>query len=1319
MSELQRSRFVGRDPEVALLRAELDAALRGEGQLVALLGDAGIGKTRTATFLAGEARARGMSVAWGRCHEGGAAPAYWPWTQALGAWAAELAGDQAASVARAAALLRDGAATPDAAELPARARFALLDAVTTTLLGAVRSRPLLLVLDDLHWADAGSLLLLRFVARELGASPLLVLVTLRDAELGQRPETAPLVQDALRLGRSVPLGGLARPEVRELLADRLGAEPSDDVVGHEFDLETLAAVLDAPADELLAVLEAPLALGLVRAAPGGLRRYAFWHVLLRDTLYEEIAPRERARLHAAVGRALARGAHAPDVKDDRLPLLAHHFLAAAEGGGDPDEAVRWACAAGERALALLAFEEAASHFERALSALAVARDQSARLRVLTGLGRALHATGEQSRAEVVLRDAAVFARREGPEAFAQTALRCAAVRAEIGVLDVESNDLLEEALDALPPGSSALRARVMARLAAGLLLAPGTEQRRRALADEATEMARALGDPATLAFVLARRLTALLGPDNLEERLTTLDEIARSRKGDPLGELDTLVFRIGDLAESGDRAGLDHALMLFEQRLRASREPFFRWSLASFRAAIALLEGRYDEAERLAADALALGQQAQTRTAVLNYAQQLFLLRGEQARFAEVEPLLVAGVSETAVVAAWRCGLADFYSACGRMAEARRELDALAADGFASLPRDSTWLTAVVLLASVCWRLGDERRAETLYGLLRPYAGRVAIARPLVVLVGLVDERLGVLAALLGRFDEAQRHLASALALAERMRALPWQAHVRHAWAGMLLRRRAPGDRERARALLDEAEAIAQPLGMDLLARWIEETRAEAGVAEDAAHAVEAAPERPAAAASPHVDRPSPSFRAARPGTFRREGAVWTLVLDGRVTRLRHMVGLAHLARLLAEPAREVHVADLVEAAYAGRRERDARHAITGDSGDAGEQLDARARAQYVARLRQAREELEEALAANDRGRGERLEEEIGFLEDELSRGYGLDGRARRAGSAHERARLAVTRAPSSTRSIASASTTPRSPSTCGSRSARGCSAPTSPRRRTAWRGRCSRRREGLLSSSELHYDLDGVSRVAKRGGHDEARSLPIRRTALLTDPWIRRTAAVFFACNLVAIVASAISGHARGALAHRFEEKEATTFLSAIQFGATAVLAWTTYLLRERLRIDDRLRDHRFWAICALGFLYLTIDEAFQLHEGMDSAVARFVGVSEDPMRDGAATALYGLAAAMLCFWYRAEILRRRDTLYFFLLGGFFLAVTSLLNVGHETQLQIVLEESAKLMGVASFLLGCLAAFVSSVADVRERLTAAAEVERAVSYVD
>ncbi|HEY8517315.1 MAG TPA: AAA family ATPase [Candidatus Binatia bacterium] len=1093
MSELQRSRFVGRDPELALLRSGLDAALRGEGQLVALVGDAGIGKTRTAAFLAGDARARGMSVVWGRCHEGGAAPAYWPWTQALGAFAAAIeegvsgaaavtSSAVAMRLAGAVALLREGSDAADASELPARARFALLDGVTTALVAAVRGRPLLLVLDDLHWADVGSLLLLQLVARELDGCPLLVLVTLRDLELRQRPEAGALVQDALRHGRQVVLGGLPRQAVQELLTDRLGAAPADElvdhvvatsegnpffvlemaqlvasagrggvpagaaallrrrlaplppdalrvlqaaaVVGREFDLETLGCVLDAAPENLLDALAQPLALGLVRAVPGRLRRYAFGHVLLRDTLYDDLAPSERARLHAAAGRALARDVDAPVDDDDRLALLAHHFLAAADGGGDAREAVRWACAAGERALELLAFEEAARHFERALSALEVAPDRTLRLRVLVGLGRALHATGEQSRAEVVLRDAVVLARREGTETFAQTALRCAAVRAEIGVLDVESNDLLEEALATLPPGASALRARVMARLAAGLLLAPGSHERRRALADEATAMARELGDPPTLAFVLARRLTALLGPDNLAERSATIDEIVRSRRNAPAAELDALVFRIGDLAELGDRAGLDHAFTIFEQRLRAAREPFLRWSLASFHTAIALLEGRYADAEALAAEALRLGGQAQARTAVLNYAQQLFLLRGEQGRLAEVEPLVVASVSETAIVPAWRCGLADFYAASGRLAEARRELDALASDGFASLPRDSTWLTALVLLSSVCCRLGDERRAELLYDLLRPYAGRVAIARPLVVLVGTVDDRLGQLAGLLGRFDDAERHFADALALAERMRAAPWQAHVRHAWAGMLLRRGDADARRRAHALLDEAERIARPLGMGLLLGWVEERRAAADAAEHAAHdehAPAVARESAHAASPGHAAAPHPAASLApaaatsaiadatrSAATFRRDGDVWTLVFEGRMTRLPHMIGLAHLARLLAEPTREVHVTDLIDAAYARQRNGSMRELVWGD---AGEELDAQAREQYTARLQQARVELDEATAANDRGRMERLENEIGMLEDELSRSYGLDGRARRARVVHERARVAVTRA--------------------------------------------------------------------------------------------------------------------------------------------------------------------------------------------------------------------------------------------------------------------------------------------------------------------
>lgn len=1042
MPPLQRSRFVGRDPELALLRADLAATLAGEGRVIALLGEPGIGKTRTATLLATEASARGMAVAWGRCHEGDVAPAYWPWTQAVTSLATQL-GDDDGGDARLAALVSRLRGDEAAAEVPARARFALLEHTIAELLAAARARPLLVVFDDLHWADLGSLLVLERVAREVAADRLLLVVTLREAEARVRPDRAALVHAALRLARTVHLGGLSRGSVHELLADHLGSAPdaalvdrvhatSDGnpffvlemaqllassgtvglpagvaalfgrrlaplppscrraleaaaLIGQEFALDTLASVLDESPAQVLDTLAPAIALGLLRAVPGRLRQHAFAHALLREALEAALPPRERTSLHQRIGHALA-----GDARDhaEVLPRLAHHFLAAADGGGDAREAAHWACAAGEHALRSLAFEEAARQFVRAHEVADLARDEALRLRALLGLAGARHGAGETEGAEQALQDAIRIARRGDGETFARTALRCAAVRAEIGVLDVDTNALLEEALDALPPEPGELRARLLARLAAGLLLAPGSSSRRRALSDEATTIARVLGDRATLAFVLSRRLTALVGPDILDERRQTLDELARIRSGDPAGALDVLTFQIGDLAEAADRQALDLALASFARHVQSSRDPFHRWTDASFRAAVALLEGRYAEAEALAAEALESGRGAQARSAVLGYAQQLFLLRGEQGRLDEVEPLLRAGASETAVVPAWRCGLADFYSAAGRDADARRELDALATDGLASLPRDAAWLTSMALLASACTRLRDTDLAAALYAELLPYAGRIAIARPLVVFVGLVDERLGALASLLGRFDAAERHLASAHATASRMRALPWQAHVLHARAEMLRRRDADGDRTAAAAALDAADAIARPLGMALLGSWIAATRRTLGRGDAATAAASAA--------------------GVRHATFRREGAVWTLVFEQRVTRLKHMVGLAHLARLLATPSREVHVIDLI----AGAHPRDAGDAVDRAAlGDAGEQLDARARADYAARLRRAREELEESRAAGDLGRCESLTREIDALGRELARGYGLDGRARRAGSAPERARIAVTRA--------------------------------------------------------------------------------------------------------------------------------------------------------------------------------------------------------------------------------------------------------------------------------------------------------------------
>jgi hypothetical protein len=172
--------FVGRDREVARMRGALEDALAGRGGMLLLTGEPGIGKTRTAEELATYARVRGAKVHWGRCHEGEGAPPYWPWVEAIRSYVREAdpvalgweAGPGAAEVARIVPELAERLPSLKAPEGElddsGQARFQLFDAIASFLTSASRSRPLVLVFDDLHWADEPSLLLLRFVARQLG-----------------------------------------------------------------------------------------------------------------------------------------------------------------------------------------------------------------------------------------------------------------------------------------------------------------------------------------------------------------------------------------------------------------------------------------------------------------------------------------------------------------------------------------------------------------------------------------------------------------------------------------------------------------------------------------------------------------------------------------------------------------------------------------------------------------------------------------------------------------------------------------------------------------------------------------------------------------------------------------------------------------------------------------------------------------------------------------------------------------------------------------------------------------------------------------------
>jgi hypothetical protein len=232
-----------------------------------------------------------------------------------------------------------------------------------------------------------------------------------------------------------------------------------------------------------------------------------------------------------------------------------------------------------------------------------------------------------------------------------------------------------------------------------------------------------------------------------------------------------------------------------------------------------------------------------------------------------------------------------------------------------------------------------------------------------------VARYLGLLALTAGEVANAIAHLEGALAANARMGARPQLARAQRDLARALTARDAPGDRERAQALVAEAAATATALGLHGVLATLDSTT------------------------EPPAPRPATAV-----AVLRREGDFWTIACGPERTRIKEAKGVAYLAKLLQNPGHEFHAVDLAGAE--GVR-----------TGDAGEVLDAEARAAYKRRLADLREELEEAEGFNDIGRAESLREEIDALGRELSRALGMGGRARRAGSDAERSRLNVTRA--------------------------------------------------------------------------------------------------------------------------------------------------------------------------------------------------------------------------------------------------------------------------------------------------------------------
>ena len=1075
--------FVGREREVAELETGLDDLFSGRGRVFIIGGEAGIGKSRLADEFTNRATERGARVLWGRSWEAGGAPAYWPWVQTLRAYLREedpqrltsQLGAGAADLAQMLPEIHDLLPEVPQARVssdPESARFRLFDSTTAFLRNAGKVRPLVLILDDLHAADAPSLLLLRFVAAELRDVPILIVGTYREegphlpeqlastlAEVGRSrmthitmtgldesevgtfiegvlDDSAPtsliaavyretegnplFVGEVIRLldaerqseGRRdlVPTRIRIPARVREVIGRRLYllsdrccevlAQAS--VLGREFRIDALARVSGLPAAELLGVLDEAAAARLTSEVPGTIVGMRFSHGLIRDTLYEELSSTQRTRLHREVGESLE-DLYAEDLAP-HLAELRYHFCEAAPAG-DVDKAVEYARLAGERAAGLLAYEEGVRLFRLALQVLDLkgSAEPKSRCRLLLTLGDCQGREGDLEGAKESFLQAADLARkRDMAQQLAAAALgyggRFVWARAGSDRLVVP---LLEEALSALPEGDSQIRARLMARLAGALRDQPSRDEQDR-LSQQAVEVARRVGDPATLSYALEGRFAATWWPENPEERLTIANEILRLARETDDGEriVGGLDWQAIALMELGDVAGVDAALEAEASIVEDLRQPAQWWILLHTRAMRVLLEGRFEEAEKLIAEALDAGQRSQRWDAVFGYRIQLYALRREQGRLAEVESIIGRSVVEYPTRAIFPTLMAHLHGELGRTTASRAVFEGLAVNDFADLRRDNDWLFGMSVLAEVADVLGDVRRAEILYGLLLPFAKR-RLTTGGEVCTGSASRPLGVLATMLRRWDEASRHFEEALELNGAIGARPWIAHAQLAYARMLLARGDAGDRGRASDLLSSARTTSLELGMQVLGERIEALLVEEAISPLARDGVAVAPE---------PDRGS--------NVFRREGEYWSIGFDGDTFRLKDSKGLRYLAQLLGRPGRELLALELVTGGVgsdagadgvAEPRRRDA--ALHLSSGQTDAILDPEAKAAYRRRLEELQEELHEAEGWVDTERAARARGEMEFLAHELAGAVGLGGRDRRAPSDAERARVNVTKA--------------------------------------------------------------------------------------------------------------------------------------------------------------------------------------------------------------------------------------------------------------------------------------------------------------------
>jgi DNA-binding winged helix-turn-helix (wHTH) protein/tetratricopeptide (TPR) repeat protein len=914
--------FVGREGPLQMLEAGLGAARTGNGQMVLLVGEPGIGKTRLVQHFAARARQMGALPLMGRCLEGEGAPVYWPWLGILRQYieprdpehVRALMGAGADDIAQALPELNrwlSGLTVPPAIS-SIQARFRFYDSMVAFLRRAAGEQPLVLMFDDLQRADKPTVRLLQFLARELQDMHVLVVGTHRPTDAMPNDVVGEILSELAQRdpSRCLQLAGLSRSELERYLEQTLvapaphslvsalyektagnplffsqivnvwrasGAVPPSThsdfrelsrgrglqeaiqrrvealsvpcrsvlstaaVIGHEFSLGALAAATDATTDELLQLLDEAIRAGVVSTSTAVLGRYRFVHGLLPDALYGRLSAHEGARLHARVGAALEKLCGA-DV-EPHLAELAHHFLLGAPVG-DVDKAVHYSLRAADKAVAQLAHEEAAMHFDRALQALALRPADEARvMQTQAGKGEALFAANDLEGSRAAFERSAAIARKIGSrEGLARAACGIAMPR-EVGRVEHARIAALEEAIRTLPDNHE-LYPVLLAFLAKALLYA-GELERRVALAREAVTRARSLRTARPLVFGRVLRLAhyALAEPEHSSERLKMNEELIALALAEDNDEL-LLAGYFSDVQnylELGDMKSVDGAVRAMTTLAERVRQPHYRMFGEVFGAMRAMTDGRFAEAESHAREALTQGKRMDPDASYHVYCLHMNGILGLQGRLEEQEAIVRDISSRYPALGGWRAVLGGVEARLGMRRQARQRFDRLMA-GFTTAIRAEPFVLGLLCpLADLCSEVGDEEHATRLYQALSPYARYYGVLSSGIATHGPVARHLGLLATRLGRYELASQHFEAALATTDGGS----RAHLalaRYEYARMLASTGNPSTRARAHKLLERALSEGHALGMAELVKSCQALAADAAPASGAARRAEFGP---------------------------------------------------------------------------------------------------------------------------------------------------------------------------------------------------------------------------------------------------------------------------------------------------------------------------------------------------------------------------------------------------------------------------------------------------------------------------------------------